>query len=209
MRGIRAFIATGALCVAALGAGVAQASTVIFDNFDSDTQGLNWPGDSVFTSTSPPGSVDLIGPGFFDYCNGNGNCVDMDGSTGSGNNPAGQLTSTATVAPGAYTLSFLLGGNARGAAAQSTTVTLGNFHTTILLASSAPETLYTYALSTTGGQLVFTENGPSDQQGNILDNISLSTRVPEPATWAMMLLGLGLIGAGVRTGTKKTAPAAV
>ena len=41
--------------------------------------------------------------------------------------------------------------------------------------------------------------GIDDNQGPLLDNISLSiAAVPEPATWAMMILGFGLIGASLR-----------
>src|SRR5260370_11377208 len=36
-------------------------------------------------------------------------------------------------------------------------------------------------------------NGPSNQQGNLLDNVVLSA-VPEPSTWAMMILGFAGIG---------------
>jgi hypothetical protein len=32
----------------------------------------------------------------------------------------------------------------------------------------------------------------------VLDNVSISA-VPEPATWAMMLLGIGLIGGAMRS----------
>ncbi len=39
-----------------------------------------------------------------------------------------------------------------------------------------------------------------DNQGPIIDNISLSIgAVPEPGTWAMMILGFGLIGGALRT----------
>ena len=49
------------------------------------------------------------------------------------------------------------------------------------------------------GQLSFTDLGPSNQQGNLLDNVSVTTGVPEPSTWAMMLAGfLGLGFAGYR-----------
>jgi hypothetical protein len=93
------------------------AAVVLQDDFGT-TGGdqLNWAGDSVFTSTSPPGSVDLIGAnGSFDFFPGNGHYVDLDGSTGDGHNPAGQLTSVLSFGPGSYTLSFSLGGNHRGA----------------------------------------------------------------------------------------------
>ena len=94
-----------------------------------------------------------------------------------------------TFSAGSYTLSFLLGGNQRGAPAQTTTVSLGTFLQNITLNSTDPLALFSFSFFTTGGVLSFLEQGPSDQQGNILDEVSLST-VPLPASWNLMLLGL-------------------
>ena len=89
----------GVLAPGVLAAGIfAGAGVVISDNFDSDTPTLNWPGDSVFQSIPQPGnasglpSVDLVSSsdGFPDLVF-TGNSVDLDGSTGSGNSPAGEL----------------------------------------------------------------------------------------------------------------------
>jgi hypothetical protein len=184
----------------------AQAGVVLSDNFNSDGQVLNWPGDAVFTSTSPagnapgPASTDLIGPGFYPLCAaGQGNCVDLDGSTGSGNLPeAGQLDSNTIFGPGTYTLTFDLAGNQRGAPAQTTVISLGTWSTSLTENASDPWATYTFTFTTTtGGALQFADLGPSNQQGNLLDNVLLSY-VPEPATWAMLLAGLGMLGAGLR-----------
>lgn len=60
----------------ALGASVqtSSAAVVLQDNFGTTgADQLNWAGDGVFTSTSPPGSVDLIGAGGgFDFFPGTG-----------------------------------------------------------------------------------------------------------------------------------------
>ncbi len=195
---INSVVTAGAL-IGALGfAQNSYADIVLSDNFNADTpQMLNWPGDSTFVSTGAPASVDLIGVGgAFDFYPGHGNYVDLDGSTGDGHNPAGQLTSVASFGGGDYSLSFLLGGNARGAANQTTIVTfggqiLGSFD----LASGDPLTSRTINFTYSGplANLVFTENRPSDQQGNILDDVVLSA-VPEPSTWAMMILGFAGVG---------------
>ena len=199
-------IAAGA-AAAVLAAGAASASVVLSDNFDSDAQKLNWRGDAVFSSLPGPAneepriaSTDLIGTGFFNFYPGHGNYVDLDGSTGWGNTPyAGILQSNASFGAGTYTLSFDLGGNARGAAAQTTQIWLGStLVASLTLDSSSPWTLYRYSVDTAGGNLVFDELGPSDQQGNILDNVTLATGVPEPLSWTMMLLGAGLVGGALR-----------
>ena len=196
------FLLAGVSAAVALVAGNASASILLSDNFDAGSphaDQLNWTGDATFNVTSPPSSVDLIGAGgSFDFIPGHGGYIDLDGSSGSGNNPAGQLTSVASFGPGTYTVTFDLAGNQRGASSQSTTVSLGDFSQTFgPLASSVGFTNQTITFSTsTAGHLVFTETGPSDQQGNLLDNVALSG--PEPATWAMMLMGFGGLGGVLR-----------
>ena len=57
-------------------------------------------------------------------------------------------------------------------------------------------------------RLVFGDSSalPSDNQGAILDNVSLSiTAVPEPATWAMLIIGFGFVGSAVRRRRATTA----
>ena len=49
-----------------------------------------------------------------------------------------------------------------------------------------------------GSKLTFKAVGTSDSFGGYIDNISLAA-VPEPATWAMMIMGFGLIGGAVRS----------
>lgn len=198
-----------AVAAAALFGGHAFAGVVLADNFNTGPGMLNWPGDSVFTSTSPPGSVDLIPVGKdFDLQPGNGFYVDLDGTSGNGNNPAGQLTSKASFGPGAYTLTFDLAGNLRGAPTQKTTVSLGDWSVDLTPAANAGFGLETFTFTTTvAGNLVFTENGPSDQQGNLLDNVNLTSAAPEPASWALMIGGLGLTGFALRR--RRVASAAV
>jgi hypothetical protein len=128
--------------------------------------------------------------------------VDLDGTTGNGNNPAGQLSSVMTVGPGAYKLTFDLAGNLRNAPAQTTTVGLGDFSTSLTPSNTSGFVTETFWFKTsTSGNLVFTDLGPSNQQGNLLDNITL-TAVPEPATWGMMILGLAGIGCALRNRRK-------
>jgi hypothetical protein len=202
----KALIVGGALAASLGLAQSASAAVVLSDNFNSDPQQLNDSGDSVFASLAGASnaSTDIVSNGapYFLCAPGQGDCVDLDGSTGNGNNPAGILQSKALIGAGTYTLSFDLQGNGRGAPAQTTVVSLGSTAiASINLGSDAPYTPYSYTFTTAGGNLTFTEQGPSDQQGNVLDNVVLSTGVPEPASWLLMLTGLG--GLGVMTRSRR------
>jgi hypothetical protein len=200
----------GFAAAAALLAGHASAGTVLFDNFDADTLTLNWAGDSTFTSlgtvtvaTGQKASTDLIGnPDYYDFQPGHGRYVDLDGSTGSNNDPAGVLQSNSTFAAGTYTLTFDLAGNLRGAPAQTTTVSLGSWSVDLTPANNAGFNTFSYTFTTTGGNLTFLEHGPSNQQGNLLDNVRMNA-VPEPSTWAMMLVGFAGLGGLLRARRKQ------
>jgi hypothetical protein len=202
-----AIILAAAVCLRAQSS---EAGVVLSDNFNSDTQTLNWNGDAVFNVVpSPPvsgqASVDLIGTGFYDFYPGHGNYLDLDGSTGYGFSPAGVVTSVASFGAGTYNLTFDLGGNARAAPAETTVITLGSTTiATITLLSGDPYSLYSFNFSSAGGHLTFTENGPSDQQGNILDNVTLAT-TPLPSTWTMLIAGFVGLGFFAYRGSRKNA----
>ncbi len=208
---LKVLIGTVALVVGAAWAQNSQAAIFLTDNFNSDPQMLNWMGDSVFNVVpNPPvagqSSVDLIGTGFYNFYPGNGNYVDLDGSEGTGFSPAGQVVSNTSFGPGNYQVSFDLGGNARGAPAQTTDVYLGSsLVASISLASGDPLKYYLFDIyGASGGALSFVEQGPADQQGNILDNVTLSS-TPLPSTWSMLLAGFVGLGFFVYRGTKKEA----
>jgi hypothetical protein len=183
----------------------ASAAVVLFDDFGTTGAEGNWPGDSFFQSIPQPGnvsglpSIDLVGPGFFQQLAYQGNSVDLDGTTGNGNNPAGQLSSIQSFVLGDYTISFLLAGNLRGASAQTTVVSFGNQFFSFTPTNTQPYTLQTVHFTGVSGVLSFADLGPSNQQGNLLDNITVTTGVPEPSTWVMMLLGFAALAfAGFR-----------
>jgi hypothetical protein len=202
---MRALALAGAMAIGLSGG--AQAAVVLYDTFDAETQALNY---SVFDPLNvqpftaftnwniTAGTVDLIGaPSFFNFYPGNGNYVDLDGSTPN-QNPAGQMTTKAIFGAGTYTLAFNLGGSTQGDI-NTVRVAFGDFSQDITLASDAGLTTQNFVFTTTGGQLSFTNLGQSDNTGLILDNVQLSSAVPEPATWAMMLIGFaGLAFAGAR-----------
>jgi hypothetical protein len=203
---IKSIAATVAVLAAGAWAQGAMAGVVLSDNFDAGTAQGNWPGDTVFRSIPQPGnvpgmpSVDLVGPGFFDnLAYSTGNSVDLDGSTGSGNVPAGELQSVTSLPTGNYTVSFLLAGNLRTSAANPTVAVSIGGETIDVTPSSylQPYTEYNLYFADASGQVDFKDLGPSNQQGDLLDNVVVS--VPEPATWAMMLVGFGGLGAAMRS----------
>jgi hypothetical protein len=187
----------------ALGASVqsSSAAIVIQDDFGSSGAQQNWPGDTVFRSIPQPGdvqglpSVDLVGPGFFPELAFSGNSVDLDGSTGLNNNPAGQLQSVAILPTGDYSVSFVLSGNQRGFAQQTTQINIGGLGGQSFFITPTDDVYQNYSLTFLGasGQLSFIESGPSDLRGNLLDNVVVAD-VPEPSTWAMMILGFFGVG---------------
>ena len=183
------------------------ASIVLQDNFDASTPTGNWPGDGTFRSIPQPGdvqgkpSVDLVGGSFFgSLAFGGGNSVDLDGSTGNGNNPAGELQSVQSLALGTYTVTFELSGNQRGQAEQTTQIQIGGSAIQSITPVDNSYHLITLTFTNVSGQLSFTDLGPSNQQGNLLDNVSVAA-VPEPSTWAMMVLGF--LGLGFLTYRRK------
>jgi hypothetical protein len=191
------------------------AGTVLADNFDSSVAQGNWAGDATFSSIPQPGnvngqpSVDLVGPGFFDnLAYSKGNSVDLDGSTGTGFAPAGELQSTASLGSGDYTVHFLLAGNMRNAPDQTIAVSIGSSTIDVTPLSNAQGyTPYALVFTNASGQVDFKDLGPSDQQGDLLDNVVVTTGVPEPASWAMLLFGVAAAGAGLRLRREQTAHA--
>jgi hypothetical protein len=189
----------------AFGSGAFAATVVISDNFGSTGAEGNWPGDGTFTSIPPPGnvsgepSVDLVGPGFYDNLAYSGNSVDLDGSTGTGNIPAGELQSVTSLSTGDYTVKFLLAGNMRNSPDQTVAVSIGGETIDVTPTSNAQGyTPYELIFTNVSGPVEFTDLGPSNQQGDLLDNVSVTTGVPEPASWAMLLMGMAAVGAGLR-----------
>ncbi len=171
-----------------------RAAVLFFDDFNSATQGTS---QSVLANWSvSAGSVDVIGTGFYDFYPGQGNYVDLNGSTGA----IGALTSNTIFGAGTYTLTFTLGGSTGGGgnidpSSKTTRVSFGDFVQDITLAPDAGLTSQSFTFTTTGGNLVFTSlSGGNSNVGNILDNVQVASAVPELSTWAMMLIGFGGIG---------------
>ena len=198
------FVCSAALLLA--GSGMASADVVLFtDNFDAYAHALNWTGGGNWTVSN--GTVDLIGRSsggvqYFDLLPGNGNYVDLDGST---NNP-GRMTTNSVfnfLAGHTYTLSFKLGGSQRGNGTNTADVAVGIgslFSETFSLGANAGFTTYTRTftagVSTAANtSFSFEGTGNGDNMGLLLDNVQLIHVIPLPTSAAMGLAGLVGIGA--------------
>lgn len=188
-----------ALAIVALAAvsAASQAATVFSDNFDAQSYGLNV---TPIGWTVTDGTVDIIGPTFYNLCGaGNGKCIDLDGS----NSNAGVLSTTFSLTAGVqYTASFELAGNQRGGS-DTGTVSFGSQSLSFALAAADAFSAYqlVFTPGTSGVYSLSFANAGGDNIGALLDNVSV-TAVPEPETFALMLAGLGLLGAVARRKAK-------
>jgi len=180
------------LCTCALSAFTsgAHAAVLFSDDFDSNATGLNavpagW--------TVSNGTVDIIGNGFFDFYPGNGAYIDLDGST----NDAGELSQSFSLTGGVtYNASFTLGGSTRGDS-NVVDVAFGTAFQSFTLASNDPLALYTigFTPATDGSYALTFANQSGDNLGIILLDVEITNVIPEPETYALMLAGLGMLGA--------------
>jgi hypothetical protein len=181
----------------------ANAAVLLSDNFDGENGGvptLNYSGFANFnvSNSGTGGAVDLIGNGFFDFYPGNGLYVDICGSSAA----CGVLTTKTTFAAGNYTITLNLGGNARTGNSDTTTVSFGT-NTTSFMLSPTQQATEVWNVSLSGpGQLSIGDTGLDGPHiGNILFSVevdsvgaTVTSSVPEPSTWAMMILGFAGVG---------------
>lgn len=166
---------------------MAEAAIIFSDNFDADTRALN---STAFAGgwTVSNGSVDTIGTGYFDLSPGNGNYIDLDGSTAR----AGVFSKNFSLSAGvSYAASFDLGGNQRNAGADTVDVSFGTTSASYFLNASDQFSHrgLTFIPTTSGSYSLSFHNRGGDNMGAVLDNVSVSA-VPEPSVVALFLAGL-------------------
>ncbi|SFH60419.1 PEP-CTERM protein-sorting domain-containing protein [Nitrosospira sp. Nsp14] len=184
-----------------LGSSLTHAATIFSDNFDTYVPDqLNWgpPGSSGWTVTD--GTVDLHGAGgTYDVLPGNGSYVDLDGSS----LDSGLFSNIVNLTGGTtYLLSFDLGGSQRGNRGETVHVSFGSATASYILNVTDPFSTYTleFTPGSDGAYSLSYLNVGGDNRGAFLDNVSVSSgpvpasSVPEPATYAMLLSGLGIMG---------------
>ncbi len=120
---------------------------------------------------------------------------------------AGSISTVKVFAAGTYLLSFDLAGQHRfyDKTTKTTTVDFGGQSMAFPLVWNAALATYTWKVTiATPSVLTFSNStGGNDNVGDLLDNVSVSTVVPEASTWAMLMMGFAGIGyAAFRTGRK-------
>jgi choice-of-anchor C domain-containing protein len=204
---MRSNLKTLALAFALLGGAYSQASavTVVDGDFSNPTGGASFVtygvGQAAGSSIGPwavTGTVDLIG-NYWQAPTLGGGSLDLDG------NAPGGISQSLSIAPGNYILSFFLSANPDGAATTDkiVNVSVGNALTGFSFNTQAAGNTHDnmmYVLET----LDFSVTGPSTTlsfqsvdsdipYGAVIGGVSI-TAVPEPSTWAMVILGFAGMG---------------
>jgi hypothetical protein len=198
MLGFRSKLSLMALSLM-LAASPSQAQIIFDTNFDS----VAVPSGSYLILSSVEGWNATAGDGIEVQNNAAGspysqtNLVELDSNNNS--------TMTRVIEdPGSYLLTFYYSPRPNiPASSNGIDVLVGGSSIFNVTGAGAGNTVWTpyqlyFTTTLANTSLAFSALGTSDSLGGYLDNIRLVSSVPEPATWAMMLLGFGGIGFAMR-----------
>jgi choice-of-anchor C domain-containing protein len=223
----RGRLAAAAMLVATLVGSQARAGTNLLVNGSFEDPNHNWTPSGLSWDHVPAGSsaitgwtigaagVDWHDDAEFGPLEDGTYAVDLNGS-GNGLADTGTISqSFSTVAGETYLLSFYLSGPQPGGFPdpRQVNVDVNGVDTIFSQAASPPKSLVwgheTMAFTASGASstLTFSSVNGSGYWGPILDNVSVSSAVPEPASWGMMLFGVGMAGAGLRMVRRRSGPA--
>jgi hypothetical protein len=182
----------------------AYATTAFFESFDSEAPGL---GQTPLRWLVLQGTVDVLNSGEYSVpcVGGTGRCVDLDGSSGQGATLA--TIQTFDLQPDMlYTLTYYLAGS-RWNTPDTVTVSFGGVTQIHQIQNWSPQTKFTLTLTPAAeilGQRIVFSNAGGDNNGAILDHITLDVQTPEPSAGLMLLTGL--VGVGVYRIRHRLAP---
>jgi choice-of-anchor C domain-containing protein len=188
-----------------LGSTAARANLVVDGNFDNPSGGGGFVTYGAGSDFGPwhvnSGSVDLIG-GYWQSPSGpSGGSVDLDGYF-----QAGSISQTLNVTTaGLYNLSFALAGNPdNGTGPKTVLVTLASASQTYTFTVTNADThsnmgylqelLPNIALGVGSAKLTFaSQDDATSAYGPVIGGVNVSA-VPEPSTWAMLIIGFLGVG---------------
>lgn len=201
----------GVAAAAALISSGAQAAGLVNGSFDNTPCGAGYcnyagggePAGFGWSVTS--NNVDIVpGPGTWGTPQDGAQMLDLVGYGATG----GIAQSFATTSGATYNLSFYYANNPYPSGVDSAVVTVtgagsllssGFTHTT-----STPSNMDwvhftgSFTANSSLTTLAFNETAGGGNAGVFLDNVSVTGGVPEPTTWAMMLVGFGGLGVALR-----------
>lgn len=158
--------------------------------------------------TVTTGDVNVV-TGTFASTNGNlayeaNQYLDLVGQSGSGS----MFQTFNTIAGKTYTLSFAYSHNVFSVGAASAGFSVDGLMGTVSHNTGNSNGLdwqvytNTFVASGNSATLTFTNTAGNQVGGVFLDAVSVTGAIPEPATWAMLILGFGLVGGAMRRRTR-------